>query len=198
MRRQEAACRPESTPALLFYGTSSSTTRSAVNVEETMASQRFNQGSDAPGGRRRTSTAGSSSGIEAGQNRRANQSASTLTSQVQGVMDQQVVKGAKVVSNVANSVRRAANDLETDTPQLAGMVRGMADRLQDYSRNLEQQSVTDIYRGASDFTRQQPAIVFGLAALAGFFALRTLKSSSSEAGTRNGRRDVTGNAFHGS
>ena len=163
-----------------------------------MASQSFNQGSDAPGGRRRTSTAGSSSGIEAGQNRpRANQSASTLTSQVQGVMDQQVVKGAKVVSNVANSVRRAANDLETDTPQLAGMVRGMADRLQDYSRNLEQQSVTDIYRGASDFTRQQPAIVFGLAALAGFFALRTLKSSSSDAGTRNGRHEITGNAFHG-
>ena len=112
-------------------------------------------------------------------------------------MDQQVVKGAKVVSNVANSVRRAANDLETDTPQLAGMVRGMADRLQDYSRNLEQQSVTDIYRGASDFTRQQPAIVFGLAALAGFFALRTLKSSSSGAATTNGRREITGSAFHG-
>jgi hypothetical protein len=184
---------------LCIYGTPSSTTRSAVNVEEMMASQSFNQRSDATGGRRRTSTAGSSSGIEAVQNRaRANQSASTLTSQVQGVLDQQVVKGAKVVRNVANSVRRAGNELETDAPQLAGLVRGMADRLQDYSRSLEQQSVTDIYRGASDFTRQQPAIVFGLAALAGFFALRTLKSSSSDVGTRNGRRDVTGNAFHGS
>jgi hypothetical protein len=167
-----------------------------------MASQSFNQGSDATGGRRRTSTAGSSSGIEAGQNRpRANQSSATLTSQVQGVLDQQVVKGAKVVSNVANSVRRAGNELETDAPQLAGLVRGMADRLQDYSRNLADQSVTDIYRGASDFTRQQPAIVFGLAALAGFFALRTFKSSSSDYGTaRSGRRatDVTGDAFHGS
>ena len=164
-----------------------------------MASQGFNQGSDATCGRGRTSTASSRPGIGANQNRpRANQSASALTSQVQGVMDQQVVKGAKVVSNVANSVRRAANELETDTPQLAGLVRRMADRLQDYSRNLEQQSITDIYRGASDFTRQQPAIVFGLAALAGFFALRTLKSSSSEAATRNGRRDVTGKAFHGS
>jgi hypothetical protein len=164
-----------------------------------MASQNFNQGSEATVGRRRTGTAGSSSGIKAGHDRPStNQSASTLTSQVQGVLDQPVVKGAKVVSNVANSVRRAANELETDTPQLAGLVRGMADRLQDYSRNLEQQSVTDIYRGASDFTRQQPAVVFGLAALAGFFALRTFKSSSSDAATRNGRRDVTGKAFHGS
>jgi hypothetical protein len=160
-----------------------------------MASQSFNQRSDVTGGRRRTS---SRSGIQAVQNRaRANQSASTLTSQVQGVLDQQVMKGAKVVSNVANSVRGAGNELETDAPQLAGLVRGMADRLQDYSRDLEQQSVTDIYRGASDFTRQQPAIVFGLAALAGFFALRTLKSSSSDVGTRKGQRDVTGNAFHG-
>ena len=167
-----------------------------------MASQSFNQGSDATGGRRRTSTAGSSSGIGAGQNRpRANESASTLTSQVQGVMDQQVARGAKVVSDVANSVRRAANELETDTPQLAGLVRGMADRLQDYSRNLEQQSVTDIYQGASDFTRQQPAIVFGLAALAGFFALRTLKSSSSEAGNARGSlrtNNRVGEEFHGS
>src|SRR4029078_11693495 len=110
-----------------------------------MASQSFNQGSDATGGRGRTSTAGSRPGIEAGQNRpRATQSASPLTSQVQGVMDKQVVKGAKLVSNVANSVRRAANDLETDTPQLAGMVRGMADRLQDSSLDLEQQPVTAI------------------------------------------------------
>src|SRR4029450_9324976 len=116
-----------------------------------MASQSFNQGSDSAGGRRRT--AGSTSGIEAGQNRpRANQSASTLTSQVQGVMDQQVVKGAKVVSNVANAVRRAGNELETDAPQLAGLVRGMADRLQDYSRNLGEQSITEIYRGAAGFT----------------------------------------------
>src|SRR4029078_3261014 len=57
----------------VLYGTSRSTSRWPVNVEETMASPSFNQGSDAPGGRRRTSTAGSSSGIEAGQNRpRAN------------------------------------------------------------------------------------------------------------------------------
>jgi hypothetical protein len=93
---------------------------------------------------------------------------SAITSQVQGALDQQVVRGARVMSNVAQSARRAADELETDAPQIAGLVRGVADRVEEYSRNLEDQSVTDIYQTASDFTRRQPAVVFGVAALAGF------------------------------
>jgi hypothetical protein len=45
--------------------------------------------------------------------------ASTLTSQVQAALDQQVVKGAKMMSNVANSTRRAADELQTDAPLIA-------------------------------------------------------------------------------
>lgn len=172
-----------------------------------MASQSFDQGSVGTRGRRTTTSeerggeASSTSGIRRDQNRQSpNQSGETMSSQVQGLLDQQVAKGAKVVSNVANSARRAADELETETPQLADLVRGMADRLQDYSRNLENQSVTDIYQTASDFTRRQPAVVFGLATLAGFFALRTFKSSSSDAGNaRDSRRtnNMIGEEFHG-
>jgi ElaB/YqjD/DUF883 family membrane-anchored ribosome-binding protein len=169
-----------------------------------MPNQDFNQGSVGITGRRTTRKEGEARSSGTGRDyarQTASQSASTITSQVQGLLDQQVVKGAKTVSNIASSARRAANELETDAPQLAGLVRGLADRLQDYSRDLEDQSVTDIYRAASDFTRQRPAIVFGLGALAGFLALRTFKSSSLEPGTaRTGRRvnDMTGEAFHGS
>ncbi len=168
-----------------------------------MVSQSFDHGSVGSSSRgRTTSTAGGkeasrSSGI--GKSQRASQSASTITSQVQDVLDQQVVKGAKTLSNVANSARRAAEELETDTPQLAGLVRGIADRLQDYSRNLESQSVSDLYREASDFTRRQPAVVFGIAALAGFFALRTFKSGSTS-GPAQGKRasGPQSQEFHGS
>lgn len=111
-------------------------------------------------------------------------SASTITSQVQETLDQQVVRGARMITNVAHSARRAADELETDAPQIAGLVRGMADRVEEYSHNLEHQSVTDIYETASDFTRRQPAVVFGIAALAGFFALRTLKSSQTSPASR--------------
>jgi hypothetical protein len=42
---------------------------------------------------------------------------------------------------------------------------------------LQDQSVDQLWRSASNYTRRQPAVVFGLAALAGFFALRTFKST---------------------
>ena len=104
-----------------------------------------------------------------------------------------------MMTNIAHSAKRAADELETDAPQIAGLVRGMADRVEAYSRNLENQSVTDIYQGASDYTRRQPAIVFGLAALAGFFALRTLKSSSTSASLKSGQRTTSqGEEIHGS
>jgi ElaB/YqjD/DUF883 family membrane-anchored ribosome-binding protein len=162
-----------------------------------------NQSSDRGPGRprstsRTTSTRASEEAFRSSSSDRPGMASSNLTSQMQGVLDQQVVKGAKMMSNVANSTRRAADELQTDAPQLAGLVRGMADRLQDYSRNLENQSAADMYRAASDFTRQQPAVVFGLAALAGFLALRTFRSSSSESrAPRRGDR-MTGEEFHGS
>jgi hypothetical protein len=124
--------------------------------------------------------------------------AATITSQVQDALDQQVVKGAKTITNVARSARRAADELENDAPQVAGLVRGVADRVEEYSRRLENQSANDIYQAANDFTRRQPAVVFGVAALAGFFALRTIKSSSTRAEGGSRVRSQGGEEFHGS
>ena len=143
------------------------------------------------GGTARRSASGSTSDQQSG-------SFSTITSQVQGVLDDQVVRGAKMVSNVAQSTKTAADELEADAPQIAGLVRGVADRLEDYSRALENQSVTDLYMAAKDFTRRQPALVFGMAALAGFFVLRTLKSSQSSQASRTQTGNRQGAQFHGS
>jgi len=101
-----------------------------------------------------------------------------------------------MMTNVANSVRRAAEELDSDAPQIAGLVRGAADRLEEYSHTLEDQSVSDIYQAASEFTRRQPVVVFGVAALAGFFALRTLKSSS-RASMSQSAADRPGSSLHG-
>jgi hypothetical protein len=125
-------------------------------------------------------------------------SASTITSQVQDALDQQVVRSARTITNVARSAKRAADELENDAPQVASLVRGVADRVEEYSRGLENQSVADIYQAASDFTRRQPAVVFGAAALAGFFALRTLKSSATHSRSGSRVRSQGGEEFHGS
>jgi hypothetical protein len=101
-----------------------------------------------------------------------------------------------MISSVARSAKTAADALEDDAPQIAGLVRGVADRAQQYSRDLEHQSVTDLYEAASDFTKRQPALVFGVAALAGFLALRTLKSGSAEVSDATSR--LENEEFHGS
>lgn len=162
-----------------------------------MTSQRFGE---EPGQPRRRSgpgaTVGRAPGSGAGFAPEQSDTISTITSQIQSALDHQVATGARTVTNVARSARRAADELESDAPQIAGLVRSMANRVEEYSRNLENQSVTDIYQTASDFTRRQPAVVFGVAALAGFFALRTLKSSSTSSGS--GRRASRSDEFHGS
>ncbi len=54
----------------------------------------------------------------------------------------------------------------------------MADTVDGYAGDLKTKSVEDIVRSASDFTRRQPAIVFGFAAMAGFLAFRMMKAAS--------------------
>ena len=103
----------------------------------------------------------------------------TVTDQVKQLLDRQVDSGADMMGQVAGAVKRAAQELDRDAPQVAGMVRTAAEQMNGYADGLRDQSVEQLMRAASDFTRRQPAAVFGLAALAGFFVLRTLKSTPS-------------------
>jgi ElaB/YqjD/DUF883 family membrane-anchored ribosome-binding protein len=111
----------------------------------------------------------------------AKQAAASLASEAnqkaKGLLNQQVAAGADLVGHVADSAKTAADSLEEKAPQLAGMVRGAADRIEDFSRDIRGQSVDELIKAASDFTRRQPALVFGLASVAGFMLFRVLKSS---------------------
>lgn len=109
----------------------------------------------------------------------ASETVETVTGQVKELLDRQVGSGADVVGHLAGAVKNAARELDRDAPQLAGLVRTAGDRMDGLADSLRDQSVEQLMRKASDFTRRQPALVFGLAAVAGFFALRTLKSTPS-------------------
>jgi hypothetical protein len=106
--------------------------------------------------------------------------ASDATQQVKGFLNMQVTAGADMVDHVVESARAAAESLDQNAPQLAGLVRNAAERAEEFSQDLRDQTVGDLIRTASDFTRKQPALVFGLASLAGFLAFRVLKSSPPE------------------
>ena len=104
-------------------------------------------------------------------------SEATITDQVKELLDSQLASGVEMVGHLGNSAKRAAADLDRNAPQLAGLVRGVGDRIESYADDMRDQSVDQLFRSASNFTRRQPALVFGLAALAGFFAFRTIKST---------------------
>jgi hypothetical protein len=126
--------------------------------------------------------------------RTAADAASTVTTQVKEMLDRQVGTGADMVGHVAHSAKRAAEDLDETVPQLAGLVRIVADRIDGYADDLRDQSVDQLLQTATDLARRQPALVFGVAALAGFFLFRTMKSAPGIAAPsiqpgRGGRHD---------
>src|SRR5680860_840477 len=96
--------------------------------EEAMGNQQFGQESSQRGGR--SGAAGSRTSGSSSARDQEGGVATTVTSQVQDALDQQVVRGARTITNVARSARRAADELETDAPQIAGLVRGVADRVE--------------------------------------------------------------------
>jgi hypothetical protein len=107
--------------------------------------------------------------------RAAGDVASSAGSQMKDALDRQVGTGAGILGDVARSVHQAANDLDQSSPLVGDLMRGLAGRMSGYADDLRGQTSDDLLRAASDLTRRQPALVFGLAALAGFFAFRTLK-----------------------
>lgn len=104
--------------------------------------------------------------------------ASGMSDQVMGILNDQLGVGAKSATRFAGSMRVAADDLKHENPMLAGLVGGFAHNVDHYAARLEDQTVQELAKGASDLTRRQPALMFGLAALVGFFAFRTFKNAS--------------------
>ena len=122
----------------------------------------------------------------------AKQAASSLAAdaneRAKGFFTQQVASGADLVGDVADSVHSAADSLDRSAPQLAHFVRSAAERVEEFSEDMRGKSVDELMRTASDFTRRQPALVFGLASLAGFVLRSLLKSNPDAGSSRNHRR----------
>jgi hypothetical protein len=109
----------------------------------------------------------------------ASDTAGTLTAEVKELLNRQIGGGAVTLRHVARSTKRQADDLQLHSPFVAGLVRAVGSQIETYAEHLGHQSVDQLWESAADFTRRRPALVFGLAALMGFAALRLVKSSPS-------------------
>lgn len=104
---------------------------------------------------------------------------SEATGSVKGILNRQVGAGADVVRQVGEAVKAAADKLDQEAPQLAGVAREAARKIDTISTQLSAKSAGELFQDASDFARRQPAVVFGGAALVGFALFRLFRAEGS-------------------
>jgi ElaB/YqjD/DUF883 family membrane-anchored ribosome-binding protein len=136
--------------------------------------------------------------------------ASAATDRAKGAVEERISDGADLLGHVASSVRAAARELEPNAPQLAGFAHEAAGRIEDFSHDIREKSVEELFETSSEFARRQPAMLFGAAAACGFLLFRMLKTASSAASEAAGFREenygvaplpesppITSGQFHG-
>ena len=121
--------------------------------------------------------------------------ASSVKGEARRMLDQQVDTGAAYLGHAAASLRTAAGDLSKNAPPFAGLADMVADRLDNYADAVKGKTAEEVWDSAVDFTRRQPALVFGLASLAGFLAYRTFKNTQPS--SQNIEAKASAREFHG-
>ena len=87
--------------------------------------------------------------------------------------------GADFVTGIAAAVRRAAGEFDSQIPQAGEYIRRAADQIDNTADAVRQRDLSQLFDGVQDFARRQPTAFLGATVLAGFVAIRFLKSSRS-------------------
>jgi hypothetical protein len=96
------------------------------------------------------------------------------------VAQQQKDAGADQVGHFARAVHGAASALEQEMPQLATYVHDAGQKLEGLADDLRNGSVDDLMDKFGRYAKDQPALIFGGAMVAGFALTRFLKASASQ------------------
>src|SRR5882757_4035465 len=108
--------------------------------------------------------------------------ASQATDKLKQTVDDQKNQGADYVGNLADTMRRAAREFDHDLPIAGAYIRKAASQIEGVSDQIKTGNFSDLVSGAQAFARRQPTAFLGLAVLAGFGAVRFLKSSADGSG----------------
>ena len=79
--------------------------------------------------------------------------------------------GADYVGTLANTIRRAAREFDTDLPIAGTYIRKAATQVEGVSDQIRNGNLSDLVRNTQSFARRQPTAFLGLAVLVGFGAL---------------------------
>jgi hypothetical protein len=107
--------------------------------------------------------------------------ASQATDKLKQTVETQKTAGAEYVGSLADTMRRAAREFDGDLPIAGVYIRKAASQIEGVSDSIKTGNFKDLMRGAQSFARRQPTAFLGMAVLAGFGAVRFLKSSADDA-----------------
>jgi len=129
-----------------------------------------------------SSSAGSAANAMRGQAESVVDSAKGMASQaadkLKETVDGQKTAGAEYVHGIADAMRRAAREFDSEVPIVGSYMRRAADQVENVSQSIKNGDIEDLVQTAQSFARRQPTAFFGIAALAGFGVIRFLKSSA--------------------
>jgi hypothetical protein len=115
--------------------------------------------------------------------------ASHATDKLKQTVDGQKGAGAEYVGSLADTIRRAAREFDSDLPIAGTYIRQAASQVEGVAETIRTGNFNDLVRGAQSFARRQPTAFLGMAVLAGFGVVRFLKSSANDTEGSGSRQD---------
>ncbi len=109
----------------------------------------------------------------------AKEVASEAAGKLISAVDDQKSVGADYISGWAGAVRKAADGFDTEIPQAAHYIRSAAEQIDTVAGAIRERKLGDLVQEVQQFARNQPTAFLGMSLLAGFAAVRFLKSSST-------------------
>ena len=106
--------------------------------------------------------------------------ASHATDKLKQTVDGQKSAGAEYVGSLADTIRRAAREFDSDLPIAGTYIRQAASQVEGVAETIRTGNFNDLVKGAQSFARRQPTAFLGMAVLAGFGVVRFLKSSAND------------------
>jgi hypothetical protein len=117
--------------------------------------------------------------------------AGDATDKINDAVAQKKHAGAEYIGRVAETIRRAGREVEKEMPFIGPYVTQAASQIDKVGNSVRNGELNDVVSGVQDFARRQPVAFLGIATLAGFAAVRFVKSApadglkSSSRGTSN-------------
>jgi len=103
--------------------------------------------------------------------------ASKANEKLLNTVEEQKAAGADFVTGMAGALRRAANEFG-EVPQAAQYIRLAANQIDSVSDAFRKRDLNQLVSDVQGFARRQPTAFVGIAVLAGFAAVRFLKTST--------------------